>query len=69
MESAEGCREQVERPAVREAEQEARIGLERAAAAEVAEADFAGLAAGREDVARARKFREPALRMTKLRKL
>jgi len=34
-----------------------------------AAADFAGLAAGREDAMRARKFREPAPLMTSLRKL
>jgi hypothetical protein len=38
--------------------------LERAAVA-----DFAGLAAGRDDAMRARKFREPAPLMTSLRKL
>jgi hypothetical protein len=38
--------------------------LERAAAA-----DFAGLAAGRDDAMGARKFREPAPLMTSLRKL
>ena len=68
-ESAEACRERVERFAAREVEEEARTGLERAVAAEVAGADFAGLAAGREDAMRARKFREPAPRMTNLRKL
>ena len=62
--SAEACRERVERPAVRGPAEEARIGLEQAA-----EAGFAGLAAGRDDAGRARKFREPALRMTSLRKL
>ena len=56
-------------PAAREAEEEARIGLEQAAAALIAGADFAGLAAGREDAMRARKFREPAPPMTSLRKL
>jgi len=59
----------VEGPAERAADEEARFGWERAAVAEVAGADFAGLAAGREDAMRARKFREPAPLMTSLRKL
>jgi len=59
----------VERSAAREVEEEAWTGLEQAAAAEVAGADFAGLAAGREDAMHARKFREPAPPMTNLRKL
>jgi hypothetical protein len=59
----------VERSAAREVEEEARTGLEQAVAAEAAGADFAGLAAGCEDAMHARKFREPAPRMTNLRKL
>ncbi len=60
----------MERSAAREAEQGARIGLEQAAAAEVAGADFAGLAAGCEDDAmHARKFRGLVPLMTRLRKL
>jgi hypothetical protein len=42
---------------------------EKAEAAQIAGADFAGLAAGREDAMRAKKFREPAPPMTSLRKL
>lgn len=45
------------------------MGWERAVAAQVAGADFVGLVAECEDAMRARKFREPAPRMTSLRKL
>ena len=62
------CRERAERPAAKELEV-ARLVAGRAVAAEVAGADFAGLAAGCEDAMRARKFRELAPPMTSLRKL
>jgi hypothetical protein len=68
-EPGEAWREQLERPAEGAAEEEARFGWERSVAAQVAGADFAGLAAGREDAMGARKFRELAPPMTSLRKL
>ena len=59
----------MERPAAREAEVESRIVVERVVAAQVAGADFVGLAAGCEDTVRARKFRGLAPLTIRLRKL